>query len=507
MTRTNPWFIAPLVALAAFMEVLDISIANVSLQHIAGNLGASPEESTWILTAYLITNAIALPVSGWMSEYFGRTRFFNACILGFTVASLACGTATSLEALILFRTIQGLTGGALQPVSQAILADVFPPSKHGMAFAIYGIAVVAAPAIGPTLGGWITDTYSWHWIFLINVPVGLVLLMLLKRYLPADDAPEAHTRKPVDYIGFGLIATGLGALQWVLDRGQTEDWFNSDVIVGMTLLCIVATGYYIARALDQEAPIIDLSLFRYRNYALANLVMFILGAVLMGSTAMLPLFMQMLLGYTALDAGLVLSPGGLAIMVMMPVVGRLSSKLDLRALITAGLLCSAAALWTLGNLTLSISHEQLVWLRVWQAAGLAFLFIPTTTIGFSGLPPGATNQASAMMAFMRNLGGAVGIAVLVTFLTRITDMDRVIFVAHSDPASPRWQLYYQHLLELTGSPERALRLADLRWTAQGQLDAFSTGFRGLALLFLALIPAIWRVRRLPPAAQGPAGAH
>ncbi|RMF17967.1 MAG: DHA2 family efflux MFS transporter permease subunit [Gammaproteobacteria bacterium] len=505
MTATNPWLIAPLVAIAAFMEVLDISIANVSLQHIAGNLGASPEESTWILTAYLITNAIALPVSGWMSEYFGRTRFFSACILGFTLASLACGLAPSLEALIFFRTVQGLTGGALQPVSQAILADVFPVARHGMAFAVYGIAVVAAPAIGPALGGWITDTFSWHWIFLINVPVGFILLALLRRYLPDSGTPSPENRKPVDFMGFALISLSLGALQYVLDRGQTEDWFASNVIMTMSVLFVLAGSYYIARALSQPHPIIDLSLFRHRNYALANLIMFFLGAILMGSTAMMPLFMQLLLGYTALDAGLVLSPGGVALMLMMPVVGRLAGKTDPRVLITLGLLCTAGALWTLGNLTLEISHEQLMWLRVWQASGLAFLFIPTTTVGFSGLPEGATNQASAMMAFMRNLGGAVGIAILVTFLTRITTMDHVHFAAHAAPTSPLWHAHLADIRSLVGNDTRALALIDLRWTAQGQLQAFSTGFRGLALVFLALMPAVWLVR-LPPGTPAPASA-
>ncbi|MCP5161933.1 MAG: DHA2 family efflux MFS transporter permease subunit [Hahellaceae bacterium] len=488
-TAINPWLIAPLVALAAFMEVLDIAIANVSLRHIAGSLAASPEEATWILTAYLVTNAIALPVAGWMSEYFGRTRFFMACIFGFTVASMACGMATSLEMLIVFRALQGLAGGALQPVSQAILADAFPLEKRAMAFSVYGIAVVAAPAIGPTLGGWITDEYSWHWIFLINVPIGILLMVLIRRYVP--DEPPKLERGRVDYFAFGLIALGLGSLQWVLDRGQHEDWFDSYEIILLSWVVVIALGMYIYRSLNQSAPIVDLKLYRSRNYAIGNVMMFILGVVLFGSTAMLPLFMQSLMDYTATDAGLVLSPGGLAIMFMMPVVGKLASHFDARALITVGLLVTAAALWNMGNLSLDASHETFTYARIWQMVGMSFLFIPINMLAYVGLPPTSNNQASSMLSLMRNLGGGVGISLLITFLARFGENNRAFLASNTSLVDPEWQAKLSEMTKIVGDPQRAMAILDHRLLQQAELLAYLEGFRILAFLFLILVPMVW----------------
>jgi len=499
----NPWLIAPMVALAAFMEVLDISIANVSLQNIAGSLAAGPDEATWILTSYLVTNAVALPIAGWMSDYFGRTRFFITCIAGFSIASLACGMAPTLGALIAFRAIQGLAGGALQPVSQAILADAFPPAKRPMAFAMYGIAVVAAPAIGPTLGGWITDSFSWHWIFLINVPVGVLLIYLIRTFVP--DEPANHDGSPVDYFGFFLIAIGLGSLQWVLDRGQNADWWSSTEIRVLTVVVIVALLTYIVRSFDQKNPIVDLRLFRYKNYALSNLLMFILGFVLLGSTAMLPLFMQSLLHYTALDAGLVISPGGFAIMAMMPVVGRLSGKVDLRILITLGLICGGTALWHMGSFNLEVDQLTLAGVRAWQTVGIAFLFIPITTMAYVGLPMSANNQASAMLAFMRNLGGGVGISVLVTLLARLSAHHQVPLSAHTSPGDPQWQAYMQHLQHLVGHQQQALALAGERMHSQAQLLSYIDGFHLMGLMFFVMIPVVWLLK--PGHGEAPAGAH
>ncbi|MBU6950094.1 DHA2 family efflux MFS transporter permease subunit [Hahella sp. HN01] len=502
----NPWLIAPLVALAAFMEVLDISIANVSLQHIAGSLGAGPEETTWILTSYLVTNAIALPIAGWLSDYFGRTRFFIGSIIGFTLASLACGMAPGLEMLIIFRAVQGLAGGALQPVSQAILADSFPLEKRGMAFAMYGIAVVAAPAIGPTLGGWITDEFSWRWIFLINVPVGIVLIMLVKRFLP--DEPANHDGSKVDYFGFALIAIGLGCLQWMLDTGQREDWFESPQIVALAVIVVVALLTYIVRSFDQKNPIVDLTLYRYPNFAMANVIMFMMGFVLFGSTALLPLLMQTLMGYSAFDAGLVLSPGGFAIMFMMPIVGRLVGAVDSRILLMLGLSVSSLALWNLGDLTLSVSRDQLALARVWQTLGLAFLFIPTTSSAYVGLPTSANNQAAAMLSFMRNLGGGVGIALLMTFLDRVATVNRGHLVANTSPVSEVWSQHYMQLQQITGDATRALMMANQQVAEQARFIAFMDSFKMLAILFALLIPLVWKLKPLPRSGVGaPQGAH
>jgi MFS transporter, DHA2 family, multidrug resistance protein len=328
----NPWVIAFVVSLATFMEVLDTSIAHVALAHIAGNLSASLDESTWVLTSYLVSNAVVLPINGWLATVIGRKRFYMGCVALFTISSLLCGLAPSLTWLIIFRVLQGAGGGGLQPSEQSMLADTFPPDKLGMVFALYRVAVVVAPAVGPTLGGWITDNYSWHWVFLINVPVGLLSLSLTYALLatpPAEERRrEAILRRGlrIDYIGFGLVALGLGCLQVVLDKGQREDWFASTFIISFTVIAAVALLALIVRELTHEDPVVDLPLLKNRNFLAANLLMFALGFVLFGTTQLLPQLVQSLLGYTATIAGLVLTPGGFVIMALMPVVGFLVGK-------------------------------------------------------------------------------------------------------------------------------------------------------------------------------------
>src|SRR3954447_22496911 len=398
-----PWLIAPVVALAAFMEVLDIAIANVALQHIAGNLGASGDEATWVLTSYLVTNAIVLPVSGWLATVVGRKRFFMMCIAGFSAASLLCGMAPTLTVLILCRALQGLTGGGLQPLAQAILADAFPPAQRGIAFGFYGMAVVAAPAIGPTPGGWITDNLDWRWVFLINVPVGAVLLLLAQRMvhdppaLVAERARRLREGVRIDYIGFALLTLGLGTLQVVLDRGQQDDWFGSSFITACALVSLVAVLYFVAWELASDDPIVDLRLLANRNFATANLLMFMLGFILLGSTALLPQLVQTLMGYTATQAGMVLSPGGFAIIFLMPVVGQMVTKVDPRLMIAGGLVVCSAALWRMSGFTLGVDYRTVAEARIVQAVGLAFLFIPISTTAYVGLPPGKSNNASALI--------------------------------------------------------------------------------------------------------------
>ncbi|HYZ43039.1 MAG TPA: DHA2 family efflux MFS transporter permease subunit, partial [Stellaceae bacterium] len=333
------WIVAPTVGLAAFMEVLDISIVNVSLQHVAGSMAATPDEATWILTAYLVTNAVVLPISGWLSATFGRKRYFLGSIVGFSITSLFCGLAPTLSLLILARGLQGIFGGGLQPTSQAYLADAFPPERRGLAFAMYGLAVVFAPAIGPTIGGWITDNWAWRWVFLINVPVGIVVSALAVQIL-ADPPGEVAARRArwaqglhFDYIGLALLAIGMFALQFVLDKGQEDDWFGSALITDLVVTAAVALVVFVVWELRRADPIVDLHLFRDRAFASGNLLMFMLGFALMGTTVVLPLFVQTLLGYTAEQAGMVLSPGGFAVMLMMPVVGALSGRIDARLLI------------------------------------------------------------------------------------------------------------------------------------------------------------------------------
>jgi DHA2 family multidrug resistance protein len=426
--RANRWAVALTVTLATFMEVLDTSIANVALPHIAGGLGASADEATWVLTSYLVANAVILPMSAYLTTFIGRKRFYMICVLLFGISSAMCGLAPSLPLLIFFRILQGAGGGGLAPSEQAILADTFEPKDRGKAFAIYGIAVVCAPAIGPTLGGYITDNFDWRWIFFINVPVAIVSLFLTNRIV--EDPP--HIVKEVkeqqkrglnlDFTGFILLAIGFGSLEFVLDKGQEDDWFGSRLITTFVVLCISSLILLVLWEMRQirtgHKPILDLTLFKNRNFAIAFLLMFVLGFCLFGSTVLIPQFVQALLGYTAEQAGLVISPGGLGIILLMPLVGFLVGKVDARILVAYGFFSCSVALFFMLSLNLDVSYSYVAWLRVFQASGLAFLFVPISTISFAGVPPGKNNDVSGLTNLARNIGGSVGTAFLVTVLAR-----------------------------------------------------------------------------------------
>src|ERR1700690_2365896 len=405
----NPWIIAVVVTMATFMEVLDTSIANVSLPHIAGSLSAGTDESTWVLTSYLVSNAIVLPLSGWISSIIGRKRFYMSCVAIFTVSSLLCGLAPNLGMLIFFRILQGAGGGGLQPSEQAILADTFPPAKRGMAFSIYGMAVVVAPAIGPMLGGWITDNYSWRWIFYINVPISLISLYLTHRLV--EDPPylreEQKKRKGIgiDYAGLGMIALAVGCLQIVLDKGQELDWFASNwIVLGVCAAVIVFVGW-IFWEWRHPNPIVELKLLKNRNLATAIFFMFILGFVLYGTTVLIPQFLQLLMGYPALAAGDALAGGGLIMMVMMPISGMLVSRVDPRVLMSFGFAATSAALYYMAmHLTLGVDLRTVAMLRVYQTMGLAFIFIPTNVLSYVNIRRENNNKVSRMINFVRNIG-------------------------------------------------------------------------------------------------------
>ena len=433
----NPWVIALAVTLATFMEVLDTSIANVALPHISGSLSAGQDESTWILTSYLVSNAIVLPLSGWISSIVGRKRFYMGCVALFTISSFLCGLAPNLATLIFFRVLQGAGGGGLQPSEQAILADTFEPAKRGMAFAVYGIAVVMAPAIGPTLGGWITDNYTWRWIFFINIPVGALSLLLTSRLI--QDPPDMKRRKlsetRIDYIGLGFVALGLGTLQVVLDKGQREDWFESHLIVALAIISVCSLLFVIFWEWTRTDPIIDLHLFRDRTFAAANFLMFMLGFALLGSTLLLPLFMQTMLGYTAQQSGFALMPGGFTIMLLMPLVGFLLSKYDARRLMIFGLCVLSFSLFHMTRFDLGVDFRTVVYARVIQAAGMAFLFVPINTAAYSFLPREKNNAASGLMNLARNIGGSVGISVVTTMLDRRSQVHQNNLMANITSAS------------------------------------------------------------------------
>jgi DHA2 family multidrug resistance protein len=443
--RANRWAVALTVTLATFMEVLDTSIANVALPHIAGGLGASQDEATWVLTSYLVANAVILPMSAYLTTFIGRKRFYMICVLLFGISSAMCGLAPSLPLLIFFRVLQGAGGGGLAPSEQAILADTFEPKDRGKAFAIYGIAVVCAPAIGPTLGGYITDNFDWRWIFFINVPIAIISLFLTNRIV--EDPP--HIVKEVkemqkkglnlDFTGFILLAIGFGSLEFVLDKGQEDDWFGSRLITTFCVLCISSLILLVLWEMRQirigHKPILDLTLFKRRNFAIAFTLMFVLGFCLFGSTVLIPQFVQSMLGYTAEQAGLVISPGGFGIILLMPLVGFLVGKVDARFLVAYGFLSCSVALFTMLNLNLDVSYGYVAWLRVFQASGLAFLFVPISTISFAGVPPGKNNDVSGLTNLARNIGGSVGTAFLVTVLARRAQYHQHRLGDHLTPSS------------------------------------------------------------------------
>ena len=438
--KVNPWIIAGAVSLAAFMEVLDTSIANVALPHIAGGLAASNDESTWVLTSYLVSNAIVLPLSGWLVASLGRKRFFLICITFFTVSSFLCGIAPSLGFLLLFRVMQGAFGGGLQPMAQSILGDSFAPEKRGLAFSLYGITTICAPAIGPTLGGWITDNYSWRWIFYINVPVGIVALLLV--YQLVEDPPYIARLKArlsgFDFIGFSLLTVGVGALQIVLDKGQEDDWFGSHFITTLVVIAVVGLVSLVIWEWFQKQPIVDVRLFKNFNVATTNLMFLMLGAALFSSTVLMPQLLQTLMGYTAQKAGMVLSAGALVVLVVLPMVGKLTTRFQARYIIAFGWIGLAIAMYISSKqVDLLMSFRSATLLRVWQYIPVAFLFVPLTLAGYVGLAPEKTNAAAGLMNFFRNMGQSVGTSAVTTLIARRSQYHQSVLAEYT--ASSRFR--------------------------------------------------------------------
>jgi DHA2 family multidrug resistance protein len=438
----NPWLIAVVVSIATFMLVLDTSIANVALVNIAGDLAAGTEEATWIITTYLVANAIIIPISGWLANVIGRKRYYMMCVAGFTISSFLCGIAWNLQSLIFFRVLQGLSGGGMAPSEQSILADTFPPNKRAQAFALYGIAVIIAPTIGPTLGGWITDNYSWHWIFFINVPFGILSVSLVQWLLVE---PEVLVRERqerlrhglrVDWIGFLLVTVMLGFLEIVLDRGQQDDWFASNFILSFALVSGLAFLLFVPWEATRTDPIVDVRLLFRRQFGTSFLVMLAVGAILFGSTQILPQLMQTAFGYSAYISGLVLMPGGLAMLFVMPAAGQITNWIQPKYLIAFGLFVIAIALWHMTSLDANVGFDWFAWARVYQMIGLPFLFIPINTAAYADLPPAKTNQASSLINVARNLGGSFGISLANTEIAQQTQVNHANLVTHVVPTSP-----------------------------------------------------------------------
>jgi DHA2 family multidrug resistance protein len=505
----NPWVVAMTVTLATFMEVLDSSIANVALPHIAGTLGASPEESTWVITSYLVASAVVLPMSGWLSNLVGRKRFYMTCVAIFTVSSFLCAMAPSLPMLILFRVLQGAGGGGLQPTEQAILADTFSAKQRGMGFAMYGVAILVAPAIGPTLGGWITDNYSWHWIFLINVPIGILSVFLTRRIVhdPAylRNMPKSNLR--VDYAGIGLIVVGVGFLQYVLDKGQENDWFSSKAMVVSLLIAIAALALLVVRELTHENPIMDLRLLSKRNFATAVTFSFVLGMVLNGSTVLLPQFLQNDLGYTAQQAGMALSPGAIMLIFMMPIAGILASRFDPRVIIAAGFALTSFGLFHVTSIHYGVSFGTMVSYRVIQVIGIPLVFIPISTLNYVGVPRNKYNQVSGISNFVRNLGGGIGISLLNNFIARQGQIHRTTLTAHTNHANPFFERQLQGMMQnfiamgasRAEASHRALAQLSAQVDLQSSVLSFANSFWVLGFLILFLVPLPFLMRRPSPA--------
>jgi DHA2 family multidrug resistance protein len=448
--RYNPWLIAVVVALAAFMEVLDTSIANVALPYMAGNLGASNDQSTWVLTSYLVSNAIILPMTGWLAGALGRKRFFMSCLGIFTVSSLLCGIAPSLGFLLLFRILQGAGGGGLQPMAQAILADTFPPEKRGLAFALYGITAIMAPTIGPTLGGWITFNYSWRWIFFINLPVGVITWFLVRRFV--EDPPYLQRLKnagvKLDYVGIALLTVGVGALQILLDKGQEDDWFGSRFITTLVIVSAVCLISLVLWEWFAKTPIIDVRMFKSFNFASASLMMFMLGVLLFSSLVLMPQFLQTLLGYTSQLAGLALSAGGLVLLMEMPIMGQLTTKIQARRLISFGWLAlSIAMFYSTKRIDLQISFSAATWLRITQVIGLGFLFVPITLVAYVGIAPEKNNSVAGIVNFMRNMGSSVGTSLVTTLIARRSQFHQLRLVEKVRVDNPNFANSAQGLIQ------------------------------------------------------------
>jgi DHA2 family multidrug resistance protein len=516
----NPWFIAITVTLATFMELLDTAIANVALPHIAGGLAVSADESTWVLTSYLVSNAVVLPLSAWLSRIFGRKRYYMIRVAIFTVSSLLCGFAPSLGALIFFRILQGVGGGGLAPVEQAILVDTFPPAKRAAAFALYSMAIVTAPAIGPPLGGWITDNWSWRWVFFINIPIGIISLLLTSRLLsdPPEFTREVESARRdgklrIDGWGIFSVALGFACLEVVLDRGQTEDWFESNFIIFFFVVAMAALVFAIVWEWRHPDPVVEIRLLADRNFALANVFYFLFGFTLYGSTVLIPQMLQRLFGYTATDAGLVLGPGAFVIVMLTPAVVRILPKVGVKRLIGFGFFVFAVAMWYYASFTLATDYRHEARARTVQGLGIATLFVPVSQLAYSNLPKHKNNKASSLTNLFRNQGGSFGIAFVTTLLARRAQYHQTVLVAHSTPFDGRYQKFLGNLSEYFST--HGFTHADAVVHAQAQVFnllerqaaylAFMDCFTALGWFVLMGVPLVFLIRRFKGAAAS--GGH
>src|SRR4051812_32988886 len=511
--HVNPWIIAISVMFSTFMEVLDTTVVNVSLPHISGSLSASIDEATWVLTSYLVANAIILPMTGWLASMFGRKRLLMLSVVGFTAASFLCGLAPTLGTLIFFRILQGATGGALQPLSQAVLLEAFPPQDRGKAMGFWGLGIVTAPILGPVLGGWLTDTYTWRWVFYINIPVGIASIVMTKLYI--FDPPYLRTEsRKVDYWGIGMLTVGIGTLQFVLDKGQQEDWFESALILSLSIISAITLIALVVHELTTDDPIVDLRVFKARSYAVGVFLMTIVGFVLYGSMVLLPVMLQTLLGYPPLQAGIAMAPRGVGSFFMMPLTGYLTGRIDARKLLTVGLIVGGGTLIWLSRLNLQAGYWDIFWPQLFQGAGMSLLFVPLTTIAMDRIPREKMGYATSLFNLMRNIGGSIGIAITGTLLARHSQSTAVTLSANVtayDPASQSMIAGMRAAFMASGSDavtatNRAYAAVAGLVQRQATMVSFVGIFQLLGVLFIALLPLILLMKR-PRGGGGAVAAH
>ncbi|MGA7829037.1 MAG: DHA2 family efflux MFS transporter permease subunit [Geobacteraceae bacterium] len=508
----NKWLITITVMIPTFMEIVDTSVANVALPHMQGSLNAGTDEVTWVLTSYLVSNAVVLPMTGWFARLFGRKRFLITCITIFTVSSFLCGAAPTLGSLIFFRVLQGAAGGALIPISQAILMETFPPWQQGMAMAIFGVGAMFGPIIGPTLGGWITDNMNWRWIFYINIPVGIFAVIMAKFFI-FDPSYLKRVKMRIDYWGLALLTIGLGSLQVVLDKGQQDDWFNSSFIIAFAVISLLSLLLLLYVELSHPTPIVNLRLFKDISFSSGNFIMFIVGFCLYGSVVMIPLFLQTLMGYNATMAGMVLAPGGVATLITMPFVGAIIQRYDGRWVVLTGLVIGAYAMFLMQGFTLEASYWDFVWPRVFLGVALGMIFVPLTTVTLSTISKVEMGNATGIFNLLRNIGGSVGIATAATLLSRFSQFYQTDLSGHVNPFDPIAQ---QRLAELQQAAvargidtvtAKKTALAMLYGTVQRQsgMLAYNHIFWIIGIAFLAIIPFLLLLKK--PKHHSTAGFH
>ena len=496
--HVNKWLITLTVMIPAFMEIVDTSIANVALPHMQGNLNAGTDEVTWVLTSYLISNAVVMPMTGWLARVFGRKRFLIACIIIFTCASVLCGAAPNLATLVFFRIVQGAAGGALIPMSQAIMMESFPPREGGMAMAIFGIGAMFGPVVGPTLGGWITDNLSWRWIFYINIPVGILAVIMTKCFI-FDPSYLKRQKARIDYWGLALLVIGIGSLQVVLDKGQQDDWFNSSFIIAFTIITAIALPLFVYAELKHDHPIVNLRLFRDTAFAGGNAIMFMVGFCLYGSVVMLPLFLQTLMGYSATMAGLVMAPGGVASVIVLPIVGAYIQRRSGKRIILAGLLIGALSMYFMRGFTLEASYWDFVWPRVMLGVSLGMIFPPLSRATLACVPKVEMGNATGMFNLLRNIGGSVGIALSATLLTRLAQFNQVNLVGHVTEYSPIVQSRLHELkeaamargMDAVTAQQTALEIISRIVAREAGLLSYNYIFWIIGLAFLSIIPLLF----------------